>query len=114
MRVLVPQRPGSLPAWLSVAVWLAAFLSPTAYFLLLMVCDRLQVPPPPEALIVALFCLIPVVALVVCGAAVWLTKLRLGWRVGWLAMTVLAMALQVGVLLVIIVSAVTVAISPAQ
>ena len=79
-----------------------------------MIADRLQVPAPPESLVVLLFCLVPVVALLVCGTVVWLTKLRASWRVGWLVLTVLLMALQVGVLLVIIVSAITVAIAPAQ
>ena len=89
------------------AGWLAAFLSPTASFLLLTVWSRLQVPAPPAGFVVTLFCLIPVVALLVCGTVVWRKKPR----VGWLVLTVLAMALQVGVLLVIIVSAITVAIS---
>ena len=113
MRALVPQHPRSLPAGLSVAVWLAALLSPTVFFLLVMIADRLQVPAPPESLVVLLFCLIPVVALLVCGTVVWLTKLRVSWRVGWLVLTVLLMALQIGVLLVIVVTAITAAIAPA-
>ncbi len=89
-------------------------LSPAGYFLLLMIGDSLQVPAPPESLVVLLFCLIPVVALVVCGTVAWLSKLTVGWRVGWLVLTGLAMLLQVGVLVVIIVSAITAVISPAQ
>jgi hypothetical protein len=99
---------------LRVAVWLALFLSPTGYFLLLMIVDKSQVPAPPDNIVVLLFCLVPVVALVGCEAAVGLSKLGLGWRVAWLVLTVLAMLIQVGILLVIIVSAVTVAIAPAQ
>jgi len=114
MNALIPEHPRSQPAWLSVAVWLAVFLSPTAYLLLLVVWNRSQVPAPPAGFVVALFCLIPVVALLVCGTAVWRTKLRAAQRVGWLVLTVLAMALQVGVLLVIVVSAITVAISLPQ
>ena len=38
--------------------------------------------------------LVPIVALLVCGAAVWRWKAR--WRVGWLILTVLAMCGQVG------------------
>ena len=94
-----------------VAVWLTAFLSPTAYFLLLLVGDRLQVPAPPEGFVVSLFCLIPVVALLICGTVVWRKNRIVKRRVGWLVLTVLAMALQLSVLLVIIISAITVAIS---
>jgi hypothetical protein len=64
--------------------------------------------------VVSLFCLIPVLALVVCGRAVWQANLTAGWRVGWLVLTVLAMALQVGVLLLIIGAAVTAAIALPQ
>jgi hypothetical protein len=109
---LLPRR--SLPVWLSVAVWLAVFLGPTGYVLSLMIVDGLQLPAPPDNIVVLLFCLIPVVALPGCGAVVWRSKLRVGWRVGWLVLTVLAMLLQVGVLVVIIVSALTAAIAPAQ
>ncbi len=94
-----------------IAVWLATFLSPTAYFLLLVFWDRLRVPAPPEGFVVSLFCLIPIVALLACGTVVWRKNQRVNRRAGWLALTVLAMALQVGVLLVIIISAITVAIS---
>ncbi|MFO0980870.1 MAG: hypothetical protein U1E76_03810 [Planctomycetota bacterium] len=90
-------------------MWLAVFLSPSAYFLLLVSWNRSQVPAP-GGVVVALSGLIPVVALLVCGTVIRRKKLA----VGWLVATVLAMALQVGVLLVIIVSAVTVAISLPQ
>src|SRR6185503_4768243 len=59
MRALSAQHPRNLPVWLSVAVWLAAFLSPSAYLLLLVFWNRSQVPAPPAGFIVALFCLIP-------------------------------------------------------
>ncbi len=70
-------------------------------------------PAPPQWFVVALFCLVPVVALLVCGAVVWRSKLPVRWRVVWLVLTVLAMLFQVAVLVVAIVSAITVAISPA-
>jgi len=73
----------------------------------LLFWHRLQLPAPPAAVVVALFRLIPVVALWVCSRVVWRKKPG----AGWLALTVLAMALQVGLLLLIIVSAITVAIS---
>ncbi len=74
----------------------------------------MQVPAPPAGVVVVLFSLVPVVALVICGTVAWLSKLTVRWRVGWLVLTGLAMALQVGLLVVIIVSAITAAISPAQ
>jgi hypothetical protein len=114
MRALIFQPPRSLPVWWSAAVWLAVYLSPTGYFLLLMIADRWHVPAPPEAVVVSLFVLIPLVALMVCGCAVWQSKRDLRRRVIGLILTVLGMVLQMGVLLVIIVSAITVAISPAQ
>jgi len=99
---------------LSVPVWLAVFLSPTAYVLLLMIVDRLHVPAPPEGFVVLLFCLIPVVALLACGNLVWRSKMSLRWRLGGLVLTVLGMLLQCGVWYVIIVSAITAAIAPVQ
>lgn len=114
MRTLIFKYPRSWPSWLSVALWLAVFLSPTGYFLLLMMADRWHVSAPPEGLVVSLFLLIPVVALLVCGSAAWQSKRNLRWRVIWLVLTVLAMLLQTGVLLVIIVAAITSAISLAQ
>lgn len=96
------------------SVWLGVFLSPTAYVLLLVVMDRLQVPAPPEGLVVLLFCLVPVVALLACGTAVWRSKLTTGWRVGGVVLTVLAMGFQCGVWLVIIAHAISAAIAPAQ
>ena len=114
MRGLTAQPLRNLPPWLSAAVWLAVLLSPTGFVLLVMIADRLQVPAPPESVVVSLFCIIPVVALLVCGMVAWLSKLNVRWRVGWLVLTLLAMLLQVGVLFVIIVSAITAVISPAQ
>lgn len=114
MRALNPQHPQSLPGWWSVPVWLALFLSPTAYVLLLMIVDRLHVPAPPDGLVVLLFCLIPVVALLACGILVWRSRMRLGWRLGGLVLTALGMLFQCGVWYVIIVSAITAAIAPAQ
>src|SRR5688572_20601411 len=114
MPALNPQHPQSLPVCLRVPVWLAVFLSPTAYVLLLMIMDRLHMPAPPEGFVVLLFCLIPVVALLACGTLVWRSKMSLGWRLGGVVLTVLGMLLQCGIWYVIIVSAITVAIAPAQ
>ena len=114
MRALNPHHPQCLSVWLSMPVWLAVFLSPTAYVLLLMIMDRLQVPAPPEGFVVLLFCLIPVVALLACGTMVWRSKMSLAWRVGGLVLTVLAILIQCGVWFVIIVSAISAVIAPAQ
>lgn len=114
MRALILQPPRNLPAWLRVLIWLAAFLSPTAWVLLLILMDRWQVPPAPEGFVVLLFGLVPVLALLACGTVVWFSKMRLGWRVGGLVLTVLAMLLQCGVWFVIIVSAISAAIAPVQ
>ena len=109
MRAL--NHPQSLPAYWSVPGWLAVFLSPTAYVLLLIIVSRLQMSAPAGGIVVALFCLIPLAALLACGTAVWRAKRSLRWRVGGLVLTVLAMLLQCGVWFVIIISAITVAIS---
>jgi hypothetical protein len=114
MGTLITQYLRSLPVRLSAAIWLAAFLAPTGYFLLLIIADRLQVPAVPERLVISLFCLTPFVALLACGTVVWLSKLTARWRVGWLVLTVLGMLFQVGILFVIVVTAITAAIAPAQ
>ncbi len=113
MGALISQYRRGLPVGLSAAVWLAVLLSPTGYVLSVATLCRLHMPAPPQWFVVALFCLVPVVALLVCGAVVWRSKLPVRWRVVWLVLTVLAMLFQVAVLVVAIVSAITVAISPA-
>ena len=114
MRTLKAQYLRNFPLWLRVALWLALFLSPTGYVLFVLTLSRLQMPFPPAWFVVALFCLIPIVALLVCGTEVWLSKMRIGLKVGWLVLMVFAMLLQFGVWVVIMLGAITVAISPAQ
>lgn len=114
MRVLNLQHSQSLPVWLIVPIWLALFLSPTAFVLLLIIMARLQVPVPAEGIIVLLFCLLPVVALLACGTLLWRLKISLGWRIGGLVLTVLAMLFQCGVWFVILVSAIQAAIALVQ
>jgi hypothetical protein len=111
MLTLNPHHSQGRPSRLTVPVWLAVFLSPTAYVLLLMMISRSKLPAPPEALIALLFCLIPVVALLACGTAVWRAKWSVRWRVGGLVLTVLAMLLQCGVWFVIIVGVINAAIA---
>ncbi|HVV71502.1 MAG TPA: hypothetical protein VHI52_08395 [Verrucomicrobiae bacterium] len=114
MRALILQREGRFSVGVSGAIWLAAFLSPTAYLLLVAVWNRSQMPAVPQGLIVGLFCIVPVVALLVCGLAVRRAELKGSLRVAWVLMTVLAMAVQITVLLGIVVSAITAAIALPQ
>ena len=93
----IPQR--------KLGLWLLAFFSPTLYFLLLLLGDRFHVTPPPEKIVGLLFYVIPLVALLVCERAVWLSDVMTGRKVGWMLLTLLAMLLQFGVILAIIVSA---------
>lgn len=104
-----PRRRG-----LNAAIWLAVFLSPTGFFLLVMFADRRQVPAPPESLVVALMLLIPLAALLACGAMVWRSGLSLRRRAGLLVLTALAMLLQCAAWFVLLVSALNAAIAPAQ
>jgi hypothetical protein len=121
MHTVKPNYSQSSPIWWSMPGWLVVFLSPTICFLLLMVVSSLYVPAPtegPAVLLLRLIALVgllsPVVALLACGTAVCRSKMTVGNRVGGLVLTLLAMFVQVGILLVIIVSAVTVAIAPVQ
>jgi hypothetical protein len=111
MTTLTSPHPQSPPVVASAAAWLAVFLSPTAYFALLILAERWHVPAPPAELVVALFCLIPLVALVVCSRWAWRSGRDRRQQVVRLILTILGMALQCGVLLLIIISAITVAIS---
>src|SRR3954464_15283586 len=95
-------------------VWLCAFVSPTAYFVLLIFANKLHAPAPPPVLVVTLFFLIPIIALLVCGRVVWLSSTTSARRIGWMLFTIVTMLLQFGVLLVIVIVAITAAISYAQ
>ena len=97
----MPQSRRSLPVWLSTVVWLSAFLSPTAYFLLLFLPDKSQINVP-ETFAWSLFFLIPVVALVICESVVWSCSKTVGRKIGWMLFTLLAMLLQFAIILVIL------------
>ena len=92
------------------AVWLSAFSSPTAYFLLMLVADRVRVPAPPEALVAALFFLVPLVGLVICESVVWTSSMTVPRKAGWMLFTLVAMSLQFGILLVLVIVATSAAI----
>jgi hypothetical protein len=98
----------------ALAAWLCAFVSPTAYFLLLLMVDRSHLASPPAILVASLFFLIPVVALLICGRVVWRSSKTTAQRTGWLLFTVVGMLLQFGVLLLIVMIALTAAIGYAQ
>jgi len=104
------QHPQSPPVWFHVLLWLAVFLSPTAYVLLLLTIGG--VPAQAVGFVVLLFCLIPIVALLASGTMIWRSKIILGWKVSWLVLTVLAMFFQCGVWYVIIFIAISLAIAP--
>ena len=98
----VPQSGRSLPLGPGVVIWLAAFLSPTAYFLLILLARRFQTPSLPRTVVLSLFILIPVVALIICEAVAWSCSKTVGRKIGWMLFTLLAMLLQFAVLLVIL------------
>ncbi len=89
----------------SIVIWLAAFLSPTAYFLLLMLADKFQFPSPPEALAVVFFYSLPPVALLACGAVVWLSKMHVAAKIVCTLFSLAGIAIQIGAILLIFITA---------
>jgi hypothetical protein len=102
MNASIPQSRPSLPVGLSMVVWLSAFLSPTACFLLLLLANKLQIPSLPATLVWSLLFLVPAVALLVCESVVWSCSKTVGRKIGWMLFTLLAMLLQFGIILVIL------------
>lgn len=80
-------------------MWVAAFFSPTIYFLLLIAAIQYRLPAPPETLVAALFFLVPVAALVVCETVVCRSSMTLGNKVLWVLFTLLGLGIQFGVIL---------------
>ena len=101
MNASIPQPRRSLSVWLSTVVWLSAFLSPTACFLLLLLASKFQVNVP-ETVAWSVFFLIPALALLVCEWVVWSCSKTVGRKVGWMLFTLLAMLLQFGIILLIL------------
>lgn len=95
-------------------VWLGAFFSPAVYWLLMLLGDGYHVPLPPASIVLALFCLITIVALAICGLAVWLTCKKLWVRVGWLVFTLVAMVFQLAFILYVLGAIIVARISYAQ
>src|SRR5687767_6889331 len=101
MNASIAQPRRSLPVWMNAVVWLSAFLSPAAYFLLLLLASEFQINLP-ETFAWTLFFLIPVVALFICGSVVWSCSKTVKRKIGWMAFTLLAMSLEFGIILVIL------------
>jgi hypothetical protein len=97
----------------SLAIWLAALVSPAAYFLLLLVADRFHIPAPPESVVAGLFFLIPLAALLVSAVVLGKSGMTGGRKLGWMLLSFLVIALQFGGMLVLFI-AVQAAIGYAQ
>lgn len=102
------------PAGLNVAVWLLAFLSPTAYFLLILLAARSNIPKLPQTLVVTLFVLVPVAALFICEWVAWSCATTIGRKMGWMLFTLLAMLLEFSIILMILRMILVTAIGYAQ
>jgi hypothetical protein len=102
MNASIPQSRRPLPVWLSTVVWLSAFLSPTAYFLLLLLARKLQIQALPEAFVGSLFFVIPVVALLICEWVVWMHSKTVPRKILWMLFTLLGMLLQFALLVAIL------------
>ena len=95
-------------------MWLLAFLSPTAYFLLILLGNKFQIPGLPAKFAWSLFFLVPAVALLACESVVWSCSKRVGRKIGWMLFTLLAMLLQFAIILVILRMIIVTAIGYAQ
>jgi len=80
---------------------LSAFLSPTAFFLLLLLASKFQINLP-QTFTGLLFFLIPVAALLVCEWVVWSCSKTVGRKIGWMLFTLLAMLLQFAMILAVL------------
>jgi len=80
---------------------LSAFLSPTAYFFLMLLANKFQINLP-KTFALSLFFLMPVVALLICESVVWSCSKTVGRRIGWMLFTLLAMLLQFAIILAIL------------
>jgi len=103
-----------MPPALSVAVWLSAFLSPTAYFLLILLAAKSNAPNLPETLVWTLFILVPASALFICEWVAWSCSMTFGRKIGWMLFTLLAILLQFAIILAILRMILVVAIGYAQ
>src|ERR1041385_1334637 len=100
MNASIAQSRRSPSSWFSTLVWLAAFISPAASFLLLIVANALQIPNLPAPLVWSMIFVVPAAALFVCGSVAWSCSRTVGRKIGWMLFTLLAMFFQLGILLV--------------
>jgi hypothetical protein len=101
MNASIPQPRRTLRFWASTVIWLSAFVSPSAYFLLVLLASKFQINVP-AGFALSLFFLIPIVALLICASVVWSCGKTIGRKVGWMLFTLLAMLLQCGAILLIL------------
>ena len=93
---------------------MSAFLSPTAYFLLMLLANKFQIPSLPATFVWPLFLFIPVVALLICESVVWSCSKTVGRKIGWMLLTLLAMLLQFAIILAILRAIIITAIAYVQ
>ena len=101
MNASIPQPRRGPAFWSITVVWLSAFLSPTACFLLLLLADKLQISLP-GTFVWSLLFVIPAVALLICESVVWSCSKTVGRKIGWMVFTLLAMLIEFGITLVIL------------
>jgi hypothetical protein len=95
-------------------IWLAAYVSPAAYFLLILLANKLQIPNLLARFLLLLFFLTPVIALLICESVAWSCSKTVGGKIGWMLFTLLAMLLQFGIIVVILRAILLTAIGYAQ
>src|SRR5688572_3320575 len=91
----------SQPVWLNTVFWLSALLSPTAYFLMVLLGAKFQLNLP-QTFTWLLFCLIPVVALLICGCLVWSCSMTVARKARGMLFTLFAMLLQLAMILAVL------------
>jgi hypothetical protein len=101
MNVSIAQPRWSQTVWLSTAVWLSAFVSPSVYFLLLLLASKFQIHVP-QTFVLSLLFLIPLAALLICEWVAWSCNKTVGGRIGWMVFTLLAMLFQCAMILVVV------------
>jgi hypothetical protein len=114
MNASIPQPRRSLPVRLSIVVWLSAFLSPTAYFFLLLLANKFQISNLPATFVWSLFFLIPAVALLICESVAWSCSKTVGRKIAWMLFTLIAMLLQFAVIMALLRTIIVMAIGYVQ
>jgi hypothetical protein len=85
------------------AIWLLAFVSPTVYFILLLLANGFHVASNfSAAFYVTLFFVILACAVLVCEFVSWSTKTTLARKIGLMVFTLIGLLLQVGIIVVVL------------